>query len=344
MVTGVAACGSGGSSSSHSAVVTLQAANAPGADPFTSSVTGPAIAFPAKVRAITLSMRERRRVDAKTHTLVAVGTAPGLYGGSGDAHVCDPDKLISYLGRDANKANAWASVLGISPTGLAAYVRTLTPVVLTTDTFVTNHGYAHGHATSLQSVLEAGTAVMVDASGTPRVKCNCGNPLTPPEPIAVTDARGTPWPEYTATAVIVIKPGPPTGTLTLINPKTGGDYRQPVGTKTKAAATTRGEFVAAVVNPTSSRTSLFTSIGGTTWRSAGVIPNGSVSTLAWGKGKWLALEASRTAGTSVIASADLRHWKFLAHVPGLPRRRDVQQRPLDRGGMGKYPPQRSHTR
>ena len=177
--------------------------------------------------------------------------------------LCDPAKLVTYLGANPDKAKAWASVLGIDPAGIAAYVGTLTPVVLTTDTLVTNHGYANGHATSLQSVLQAGTAVMVDATGTPRVKCNCGNPLAPPEPITVTKTQGTPWPGYSPTAVTVIKPGPPTKTLTLINTKTGDDYPQAVGAGKGATKTpiksTRGEFVAALPNSVSFQTSIFTS-------------------------------------------------------------------------------------
>ena len=105
----------------------------------------------------------------------------GLYGGSGDSHVCDPQQLIAFLQQHPDKASAWASILGISPSGIANYVNSLTPVVLTVDTLVTNHGFRNGRATTLQSVLQAGTAVMVDATGTPRVKCNCGNPLTPPQ-------------------------------------------------------------------------------------------------------------------------------------------------------------------
>ena len=73
-----------------------------------------------------------------------------------------------------------------TPAGIGAYVDSLTPVVLTDDTLVTNHGYRDGHATTLPAVLQAGTAVMVDTLGVPRVKCNCGNPLTPPELVEAT--------------------------------------------------------------------------------------------------------------------------------------------------------------
>lgn len=128
-------------------------------------------------------------------TLIGVrpqsGTVPAagapLYGGSGDRRVCDVDALITYLEGNADKAAAWAETLGISAGLVAQYVRaSLTPSVLLYDTRVTNHGFANGRATSFQAILEAGSAVLVDFQGQPRVKCKCGNPLTPPIRAAAT--------------------------------------------------------------------------------------------------------------------------------------------------------------
>ena len=68
-------------------------------------------------------------------------------------------------------------MLNISVADIPTYIGTLTPMQLRADTRVTNHGFVDGHATSLQSVLQAGTAVLVDDQGRPRVKCGCGNPL-----------------------------------------------------------------------------------------------------------------------------------------------------------------------
>lgn len=53
------------------------------------------------------------------------------------------------------------------------------------DTRVTNHGFADGRATEIQSILQAGTAVFVDDTGLPVVKCSCGNPLG--RPAALSD-------------------------------------------------------------------------------------------------------------------------------------------------------------
>lgn len=53
-------------------------------------------------------------------------------------------------------------MLGIKSNDIPAYVARLTPVILRTDTFVTNHGFAQGRATVVPAVLQAGTAVLVD--------------------------------------------------------------------------------------------------------------------------------------------------------------------------------------
>jgi hypothetical protein len=222
---GLAACGSKAGASAY-----LEPANVPGADPFTSSVAiGPAVGFPANVDAITTASRKTFAADTRTHVLVAQGTAPGLYGGSGDEHVCNKQQLVEFLQQNPAKAAAWAEVLGIATGDIAKFISGLTPVVLTNDTLVTNHGYANGHATTLTSVLEAGTAVMVDNTGTPRVKCNCGNPLTPSQPISVAHTTGQRWAGYDPAQVTIIRGGPPVEQLTLIDIRSGDAYTEPVG-------------------------------------------------------------------------------------------------------------------
>lgn len=107
---------------------------------------------------------------------------PGLYGGSRDTTVCDVRALIAFLEDPSNteKRDAWADVLGISSDMIRSYVGDLTAVRLLYDTRVTNHGFADGEATTVQSLLQRGTAVLVDDRGVPRVKCDCGNPLLEP--------------------------------------------------------------------------------------------------------------------------------------------------------------------
>jgi hypothetical protein len=80
-------------------------------------------------------------------------------------------------------------------------------VVLRADTRVTDHGFRAGRATGHQSVLQAGTAVLVDDRGVPRVRCAGGNPLTPPVAMRGNPGtRGSPWPGYRPTEVIVVRP------------------------------------------------------------------------------------------------------------------------------------------
>lgn len=230
---------------SSAKAVTLEPADQPGPDPFTDSVQTsevPTIAQPAAVKAT--AMRDQLSRDATTSVLVATGTAPGLYGGSGDVRVCDAEKLVSYLDEHQDKAQAFADVLGIAPDGIAGYVAALTPIVLVQDTVVTNHGFEDGHATELRSVLQAGTAVMVDAQGVPRVKCNCGNPLTPPEVVSNADwnVKGDPWDGFDVTHVAGVVAGDTVTQLVLIDITTGVTYTQPVGSGSGSTPNIDGDW------------------------------------------------------------------------------------------------------
>lgn len=118
------------------------------------------------------------QVDASLSGRAARGSDDGLYGGSRDTRVCATTDLVDFLdAEDDEKARAWAEALDIEPADIEDYVATLTAVRLRWDTRVTNHGYAEGAATERQALLQAGTAVLVDERGVPRVKCNGGNPL-----------------------------------------------------------------------------------------------------------------------------------------------------------------------
>ena len=111
------------------------------------------------------------------------GSTPGLYGGTMAQGSCDAEKMVAFLEANPDKAAAWAGVVGIQASEIRSYVATLTPVVLRSDVYVTNHGFTNGRATTVPAVLQAGTTVFVDDHGFPVVKCYCGNPLTrPPSP------------------------------------------------------------------------------------------------------------------------------------------------------------------
>ena len=313
----------GAGSSSAEGSVTLEAATVLGVDPFTPSVASGAAPLKRTVIAEGAAVRRSLPTDAGTHTRVATGTAPGLYGGSGDVHVCDPQQLVAFLNAHQDKAAAWARVLGIAPKDIGRYVATLTPVVLTGDTLVRNHGFRDGAATSLLSVLQAGSAVMVDATGTPRVKCNCGNPLTSPELINLGSAhtRGVPWPGYSPAGVTAVRPGTATGTLRVVNIATGALYDQPVASP--ASGSGPGVWAAAETDPTNApgQTMIVTSGDGRVWQPTGVIANPNVLALGWGNGVWVAAVAkdpSRgglSVGTDLLESTNLKTWTEVATLP-----------------------------
>ncbi|MFD7013449.1 DUF6777 domain-containing protein [Streptomyces sp. NPDC059928] len=199
-----AGCGGGASSADDQQDLDLQPIAAAGPDPFTQS-TAESTATP------TPSAPPGSRSSAPTPglqtTRTVSGAAPGLYGGTQSVASCDVEKQITFLVGDRTKERAFADAAGIDPAAIPTFLRGLTPVVLRVDTRVTNHGFRGGAATSFQSVLQAGTAVLVDDHGEPRVRCACGNPLKPPNAHQGNwTNKGKPWPGYRPSQVTVIRP------------------------------------------------------------------------------------------------------------------------------------------
>jgi hypothetical protein len=185
VVGGVLVTQSESDESSAPREILLASAADPGANPFTPPVDP---AAPADAAAL---------VNAAPQSGVTPAAGAPIYGGSGDDRVCDREAMISFLTATPAQGQAWAGVAGIPYAELASYIRSLTPTVLLYDTRVTNHSFSRGRATPIQSVLQAGTAVLVDSAGRPVARCKCGNPLRPPIP-AVADPIyvGTPWPGF----------------------------------------------------------------------------------------------------------------------------------------------------
>ena len=179
-------------------VVLREPAGEMGPDPFTTEMGDGDYA--EEVAALPESER-----DPDEGTLL-VGTEPGLYGGTGDASRCDPAALVTFFGDNPDKAQAWAGAIGIETDEIAEYVDALEPAVLLHDTRVTNNGFSNGRATPRQSVLQAGTAVLVDVTGVPRTRCACGNPLAPPEIEQGETMTGASWPDAETPHIVV--PGP----------------------------------------------------------------------------------------------------------------------------------------
>ncbi|MEU3727541.1 DUF6777 domain-containing protein, partial [Streptomyces sp. NPDC031705] len=194
--------GGGGTRQQADAEVFLQPAASSGRDPFTESTAAeqasPPPENPPPGSATPTGPAGTRAVS---------GASPGLYGGTKDAASCDVEKQITALTAQPAKNVAFASALGIAATAVPRYLRSLTPVQLRTDTRVTNHGYRDGRATAYQAVLQAGTAVLVDDRGVPRVRCACGNPLGPPVALKADPKRfGRPWSSYRPDRVVVVAP------------------------------------------------------------------------------------------------------------------------------------------
>ncbi|MEU9187175.1 DUF6777 domain-containing protein [Streptomyces sp. NPDC048484] len=199
--------------------VFLQAAGKPGPDPFTESTARDGSATP-----VTPSPTDTGSESANA-TRGVDGAAPGLYGGTRDVAGCDVEKQISALGQAPDKNRAFASVLDLQPSSVPAYLRALTPVQLRMDTRVTNHGYRDGEPTGYQAVLQAGTAVLVDDRGVPRVRCACGNPLLPPVALKTTPKRtGDSWPSYRPSNVVVVSPATQVINIFVIYDPDNGDW------------------------------------------------------------------------------------------------------------------------
>ncbi|MEV7085239.1 DUF6777 domain-containing protein [Streptomyces sp. NPDC093085] len=136
------------------------------------------------------------------------GSTPGLYGGSPSAS-CDVKRQADLLAGDPAKSRAFAQGASLGQQPVADFLRGLTPVVVRADVRVTAHGYRDGAATSFQSVLQAGTAVLVDEYGMPRVRCAGGSPVGAPVAAQGSmDYRGTPWKGYAPERVVVVNRAP----------------------------------------------------------------------------------------------------------------------------------------
>lgn len=187
--------------------VVLIAANAPVPDPFTPSV----VVAPTQISEIAATQiaatTQQLAVAADRGVRLASGTLPGLYGGTGPANSCDAAAVANHLNADTDKSDAWAGAIGIEPEQIPYYLNTLTPVVLTTDMWVTSHAYSDGRATPFQTVLQAGSTVLIDPVGVPRMHCASGDPLLPPAKENLTHlsrVEGSPWPGYDPQNVVAV--------------------------------------------------------------------------------------------------------------------------------------------
>lgn len=241
---GVSALGPGESAGE----IFLEPAGSPGPDSFTGGevFAEPVVATTAPV--VTTTTEPPTTSTTLAGQVVAEGRSgdrPGLYGGTRDSSRCDAAAILSFLQVSPAEAEAWVAALNSDPNlrwdddrtslavaDLSEYFSELTPVTLLEDTRVTNHGFRDGKPTPRQSVLQAGTAVLVDRFGVPRAKCACGNPLIPPKAAQTTPAYvGTPWPGWGTTIVVVIQPAVVViEDFVLIDVWDGSTFERPPGT------------------------------------------------------------------------------------------------------------------
>jgi hypothetical protein len=168
------------------------------------------------------------------------GGTSGLYGGTLNNSSCNRDAMVAFLQANPDKAAAWASVQGIAAADIPAYIAGLTPLILRSDTAVTNHGYSNGEATTVHSVLQAGTAVLADKFGVPRARCYCGNPLTPPQTFSKPRYVGTAWPAFSQTNITTVQPATyAINEFIIVDPITNAIIYRPAGT---AGERDRGEL------------------------------------------------------------------------------------------------------
>ncbi|MFJ4964666.1 DUF6777 domain-containing protein [Streptomyces sp. NPDC088729] len=199
--------------------VLLQPIASPGPGPFTAStVRRSAAPFP--------SGEPGAGGSSATRTVHPVpGDAPGLYGGVRSQAACDVGRQTRLLTDDRDRADAFAEAAGIERVQIPGYLRSLTPVVLRADAQVTGHGYSGGSAAAFQAVLQAGTAVLVDSRGLPRVRCACGNPLKPP---ALAQGRvtyrGERWSGYDPSRTVEVEPSKRVLTTLLVGDLSDGSW------------------------------------------------------------------------------------------------------------------------
>ncbi|MFI6401943.1 DUF6777 domain-containing protein [Streptomyces sp. NPDC050548] len=241
----VAGCGgdgaqgmkSSGKATKSTGEVFLQPVAAQGPDPFTDS-TATAPSAPPRVTRTPQPTPTRpapswptpTRTAFPAHTQAVSGATPGLYGGTARSGSCDVERQIAYLTRDQAKASAFAQAEGISRSAIPGYLRGLTSVVLRADTQVTNHGFRDARVTGFQSVLQAGTAVLVDNRGVPRVRCACGNPLKAGVAGGNSGSGGRGWSGYRPAEVVVVTPAPHVITnITIINVVDNTWIERPLG-------------------------------------------------------------------------------------------------------------------
>jgi len=146
------------------------------------------------------------------------GATEGLYRSAQDTAACDRDGLAAYYTDRPVLRAAWVGALrtdsslrwsrgssGVDPADLWTYFAELTPVLLRADVRVTDHSYIDNTVQPFQAILQAGTAVLVDVFGVPRVRCTSGSPLIGPDASGPVPVQvGQRWPGFEQASVLTV--------------------------------------------------------------------------------------------------------------------------------------------
>ena len=127
----------------------------------------------------------------------------GTYGGPG-SNVCDTAGMKAFFERNPDRAAAWARIQGIAFAEIGSFIDSLNTAYLAQNVKLTMYGFKNGQEYGYEAIIAAGTAVLVDDQGLPRVRCACGNPLVtdePPEETTTTVEETTTTVEETTTTV-----------------------------------------------------------------------------------------------------------------------------------------------
>jgi hypothetical protein len=219
--------GSGTTAATTAAVTGIQGPSEVSAEPVEHAGDNP---FTPPVGKDRKNAKPPKRATSTGRPVSYTGNLPGLYGGTMDYSTCDKAQLVTFLRETPDKAQAWAQALNISTTQITSFVDDLTAVTLRTDVRVTNHGFVNGIANPIQSVLQAGTAVLVDQYGKPVVKCYCGNPLTSPLTYDKPVYTGPVWTAFQPQNITIINQSTTIiNNFRLYDPSTGEIFTRPQG-------------------------------------------------------------------------------------------------------------------
>ena len=152
--------------------------------------------------------------------------AAGLYGGTRNVPSCNAGQLATYLEGNPTKGRAWAQAMGIQQCQIRPFINTLTPALLRVDTRVTDYQFgSRGNPLPRQSVMQANTAVLLDRTAFPRVRCISGDPVGQPRAVGSSPSyTGPRWAGFSPNTIVVIRPAPRPIPLVLIDFGNGATF------------------------------------------------------------------------------------------------------------------------